>query len=100
VVEREDCNLLPRYLQNNNKPFGGFLIMTEERRGRSALSLSNVMILRTIGNPEKLSTLLKAMHLGDQIELYEEEQVNGVEYSQTTIATIPVDLSDWNREES
>jgi hypothetical protein len=64
------------------------------------MTLQNVMVLQTTGDPAKLSTLLKAMHLGDRIEIYEEEQVNGVEYSQTTIATIPLNLSDWNREES
>lgn len=62
--------------------------------------LKDVMILQTTGDPKKLSTVLKAMHLGDRIEIYEEEQSNGEGYAQRTIATIPVHLCDWNKGDS
>jgi hypothetical protein len=56
-------------------------------------SLKNVIpILVTNDRDGKLTSILKAMHLGDRIEIYEDI----IEGAQIHLATLPVYLSEWN----
>jgi hypothetical protein len=54
--------------------------------------MKNVLILQESGEGGKVTMLLKAMHLGDRIEIYE-EVIGG---AQNHLATLPLDISQWN----
>lgn len=55
--------------------------------------LKNVLpILTTCDRNGKLLSILKAMHLGDRIEIYEDV----IDGAQIQLATLPVYLSEWN----
>jgi hypothetical protein len=82
VVEGEDWHLLPRYLQNNNKPFGGFLIMTElQKKAAVILAVADRIAHGSAAKPSGywgVAPLSAAHALDAEIETLTTDALEGV----------------------